>query len=186
MLALSYVALRFIHFAALMLLFRQRALQRLVCTVFVAAPHDPAFPATAETRGLNQPDGGSADVWPAKWVDGQRLGRCHSSGGLAQRAGNAIWRRLVVANGAGRCDGGRCMAYPAKRLTAVTARDGAAGAVGGRGTCRDERWRTGSIASSQPCASSALRRDLGWVVYCRCCFVCVWRKAAGSQPLSLP
>src|SRR5690606_1693640 len=132
-----------------------------------------------ETRGLNQPDSGSADVWPAKWVDGQRLGRCHSSGGLAQRAGNAIWRRLVVANGAGRCDCGRCMAYPAKRLTAVTARDGAAGAAGGRGTCRDERWRTGSVASAQPCASPALRRDLGgWFTAAAVLY------ASGERPLA--
>ncbi len=50
------------------------------------------------------------------------------------------------------------MAYPAKGLTAVTARDGATVAAGGRGTCRDERWRAGCVASSEPCASPALRR----------------------------
>ena len=184
MLALSYVALRFIHFAALMLLFGNA-----LYSVWFA----PSSLQRLMTRRFQRQQKLAAliSLMAALLMFGLQSGLMGNGWGDVIRP--AVWRSVLGTQFGGVWLWQWCWplrrralhGLPRKRLTAVTARDGAAGAVGGRGTCRDERWRTGSIASSQPCASPALRRDR-WVVYCRCCFVCVWRKAAGSQPLSLP
>lgn len=160
MLTLSYVALRFIHFAALMLLFGNAlysvwfapsSLQRLMTRRFQRQQKLAALISLiAALLMFGLQSGLMGNGWgdvirPAVWrsVLGTQFG------------GVWLWQMVLAAVTAG------AAWLTRKRLTAVTARDGAAGAAGGRGTCRDERWRTGSVASSQPCASPALRRDTG-------------------------
>lgn len=184
MLTLSYVALRFIHFAALMLLFGNAlysvwfapsSLQRLMTRRFQRQQKLAALISLiAALLMFGLQSGLMGNGWgdvirPAVWrsVLGTQFG------------GVWLWQMVLAAVTAG------AAWLTRKRLTAVTARDGAAGAAGGRGTCRDERWRTGALHRLNH-ALHLLCAATGWVVYCRCCFVCVWRKAAGSQPLSLP
>ena len=184
MLALSYVALRFIHFAALMLLFGNAlysvwfapsSLQRLMTRRF---QRQQKLAALISLMAALLMFGLQSGLMGNGWGDVIRPAVWRSVLGT-QFGGVWLWQMVLAAATAG------AAWLTRKRLTAVTARDGAAGAVGGRGTCRDERWRTGSIASSQPCASPALRRDrVGGLLPLLFCMRLA--KAAGSQPLSLP
>ena len=78
-------------------------------------------------RGPNQPDSGLADVWPAKWVDGQRLERAICPAVWRSVAGNAFGGAFQSGNGAGHVIYGAVWLTPQKAHGCYCFSDGAAG-----------------------------------------------------------